>query len=1065
MRGASHPHEYIWRAVELGYRAIGITDYNSLAGIVRAHAAARDAGIQLCVGCRVEVDYQGTLAHSIETRSAEHHQSSLLLYPTDSAGYGALCVMLSEAKARVSKNDFFISLATLLPILRHFVVVVVPPIFQTRLHATSNPAATNSRLVNLYHLCKVLRDTVSDTRKLSIALTINYGPRNKMYVQHILQIARSLDIPPVATNDVYYHDPQRKPLQDTLTAIRLGRTVEQAGFSLFQNGERYLKSPAEMQRLFQGIPYAIQRTSEIAEMASGFSLSELRYTYPEEITPRNLSPQEYLHECVYKGAHERYPTGIPEKVLGAIEEELALIRELDYEKYFLTCYDIVSFARSKQILCQGRGAAANSVVCFCLGITAVNPQEIDLLFARFISKERQEPPDIDIDFEHERREEVIQYIYSRYGRDRAALTAEVVTFQARSAVREVAKALGVSLDIVNILTKNVHRWTDNAITSDTLRELGLNPFDPMIQNVLALSTELVGFPRHLSQHVGGFIISNTPLNQIVPIINAGMEGRTIIEWDKNDIEELGMLKIDILALGMLTCIRKALALINATRSEPLRLYEIPAYDQTVYDMLCASDTIGVFQVESRAQMSMLPRLRPRCFYDLVIEVAIVRPGPIQGNMVHPFLRRRNGHEKPYFPDKRVEQILGKTLGVPIFQEQAMRLAITLANFTPGEAEKLRRAMAAWKSHKGVIAAFKEKIVKGMCANGYSVEFAETCLNQIQGFSEYGFPESHAASFALLVYASAWIKRHYPAEFACALLNSQPMGFYEPAQIIKDAQRHGVAVLPIDVNYSSWDCRVEYRNRSQQGQKEDLPPQAVLRLGLRLIRGLRHDHAKALEASQNTHSAPYDSLHELWNNTPGLSPSTLTTLARADAFSSLGVHRRAAHWEIHALPSKPAPLDALLPPRESSSQARITAAPEQHEMFQDFATTGLSLRAHPLQYLRPYLTQRGVFTAEALSTKHALAISTTVSAAGLAITRQRPGTAKGVVFITLEDETGWLNLIIRPKLFEQHHKIIMLSGILLARGKLERIGEVVYIDVEQIRALDELTESRLSNAAS
>jgi error-prone DNA polymerase len=1042
LRGASHPHEYIWRAAELGYSGLGITDYNSLAGIVRAHTAARDAALQLCVGCRIEVDFQGQAIHPIDERSSPYQQSALLLYPKNAEAYGVLCALLTQAKSTLSKNDFFISLDAILQVQDHFAIIIVPPFFQTRLHT---PDTTNSRLAVFYELCRVIRENSTDPRTLSIALTAQYSPRNRTSLQAVLQIARSLALATVATNDVHYHAPERKPLQDTLTAIRLGCTVEQAGFAIFQNSERYLKSPAEMLRLFRDIPGAISRTLEIAEISSGFSLSSLRYTYPREIIPDGEAPEAYLRSQVYLGARQRFPHGVPDRVVSAIEEELTLIHELEYEKYFLTCYDIVSFARRAGILCQGRGAAANSVVCFCLGITAVNPQEIDLLFARFISKERREPPDIDIDFEHERREEVIQYIYSRYGRNRAALTAEVVTFQARSAVRAVAKALGLSLEITDTLAQHIHRWTDNAITSDALREIGLQPFDPTIQNVLALSSELIGFPRHLSQHVGGFIISDTPLTQIVPIINAGMENRTIIEWDKNDIEELGMLKIDILALGMLTCIRKALGLINSRQRSRVDLYSIPPNDQRVYDMLCASDTVGVFQVESRAQMSMLPRLKPRCFYDLVIQVAIVRPGPIQGNMVHPFIRRRNGLEKVRFPDTRVEKILGKTLGVPIFQEQAMRLAITLANFTPGEAEKLRRAMAAWKSHKGVIAAFKEKIVKGMCANGYSVEFAETCLHQIKGFSEYGFPESHAASFALLVYASAWIKRHYPAEFACALLNSQPMGFYAPAQIIRDAQRHGVNVKPIDTNHSSWDCRVDYPDNTQKS-----PP--TLRLGLRLIRGIRSDQAQTLAKTLSQRASP-TSIHSLWNSSQGISHSTLATLANANAFTSLGLTRREALWNIRALPRSVGPLDSLLSTRTASAPESLPRSSQQQEMFKDYATTGFSLHSHPLQYLRPHLTQRKVFTADQLSARFGVPISTKVSAAGMVIIRQRPGTAKGVVFITLEDETGSLNLIIRPTIFDKNQKTIMFASIVLASGALQRTGEVVYIDVDRLEALD------------
>jgi len=954
--------------------------------------------------------------------------------------------LLSKGRAPVSKNDFFIDLADFLPVQNDFVTVIVPPFFQTRLHATHSSQAFNSRGAIFFDLCKILRENATDLSKLSISLTHNYGPSNKHFIQSSIGIARALDIPVVATNDAYYHAPERAPLQDVISCVRAGCSIQQLGFKRFQNSERYLKAPAEIHRLFRETPTALTRIAEIVEMTSGFSLSSLTYTYPDGICPPSTSPAEYLRAEVLRGASERYPHGIPLNVRAGIEEELHLIGELSYEKYFLTCYDIVSFARSRGILCQGRGAAANSIVCFCLGITAVDPQQIDLLFARFISKERQEPPDIDIDFEHERREEVIQYIYEQYGRDKAALTAEVVTYQARSAIRDVCKAFGISLDVTDKLATSVHRWTGGAVTADSLRELGLNPYDHTIQNALTIANELIGFPRHLSQHVGGFIISQTPLNQIVPIINASMARRTIIEWDKNDIEELGMLKIDILALGMLSCIRKALELINAKRVEsgdgPLELYSIPRNDPAVYDMLCASDTVGVFQVESRAQMSMLPRLRPRVFYDLVIEVAIVRPGPIQGNMVHPYLRRRNGLEKPFYPDERVKRILGKTLGVPIFQEQAMRLAIVLANFTPGEAEKLRRAMAAWKTHKGVIETFKAKITDGMLANGYTREFAETCLNQIKGFSEYGFPESHAASFALLVYASAWIKRHYPAEFACALLNSQPMGFYAPAQIVRDAQKHGVQVLPIDANKSEWNCSVVYNQRETP----------ALRLGLRLVRGLRHDHANALRQSIDERGE-FLNVDELWKRSSGISRSSLQTLAHADAFQSLNMERRDTMWGLQALTAKPAPLDSFLEPRSRPSLSHLPQASLQQEMFQDYRITGLSLKAHPLDFLRSHLSQRGARSARDLGANFGIRVGTKVSAAGLVITRQRPGTAKGVVFLTLEDETGSLNVVIRPGLFDANRASIMNSSVLLATGKLERVGEVIYIDAERVSSLD------------
>lgn len=1055
LRGASHPHELAWRAAELGHKALAITDYNTLAGIVRGHIAAREAGIPFIVGCRVEVDFQGNIAHELRDKSPHYLRSSILIYPKDRASYATLCNLLTYGRRDVSKNEFFLNLSDFLPVQNQFATILIPPFFSTPFHhlvRAPDHAENETRATLFRALCSIVKENCEDPNLLSLALTYNYGPLNTHLVQHALSIARDLSITPVATNDVHYHTADRKPLQDAITCIREKCTIQQAGFRLFQNGERYLKSPEEMARLFRDLPHAIHRTQLITEIASGFSLSQLQYTYPDEICPDGLTPLEYLKQEVLRGGQERFPDGIPTHVSAAIDEELTLIHELDYEKYFLTCYDIVSFARSRKILCQGRGAAANSVVCFCLGITSVDPTKIDLLFARFVSKERREPPDIDIDFEHERREEVIQYIYTKYGRTRAAIASEVITYRARSAVREIGKVAGLSLQIVDTLAKSVHRWTQSAITSETLQELGLNPSDPTIQNVLILANELVGFPRHLSQHVGGFIISNTPLCEIVPIINAGMEHRTIIEWDKNDIEELGMLKIDILALGMLTCIRKALEIINARREKPLELHSIPAEDPAVYEMVSRSDTVGVFQIESRAQMSMLPRLKPRCFYDLVIEVAIVRPGPIQGNMVHPYLRRRNGLEKPHYPDARVEKILGKTLGVPIFQEQAMRLAIVLARFSPGEAELLRRAMAAWKSHKGVIETFKEKIVKGMAENGYSQEFAETCLNQIKGFSEYGFPESHAASFALLVYASAWIKRYHPAEFACALLNSQPMGFYQPSQLVQDAQRHGVRVERIDANESSWDCSVTY----------DESGRPYLRLGLRLISGLRRDHAAALEESVERDGS-FDSLETLWARDTSITKATLRTLAKADVFDSTGLSRRPAHWNIHALAAKPAPLDALLTKRTHGTEQNLPQSDLQGDMFEDYSTTGLSLRAHPLQFLRAYLMTRRAKSAEQLSIHHGVRVGTAITIAGLAIVRQRPGTAKGVVFITIEDETGSVNLIIRPTIFERYSSITMRSSILFVEGKLERVGEVIYIDVARLETLDNLLRRRPSSA--
>lgn len=1037
LRGGSHPEELIATAKELGYRAIAITDYNSLAGVVRGHIAARDISTQFIVGCRLLIQYEGALP--------EEHGGlpsvSILLYPRNRRAYGKLCTLLTIGKRRAPKGGCLLTLEDLLEHQEGLVPVLVPPL-----------VSSNAAEVNFYTVAKRISQELSNDSLLSIALTRTYQNGGARHVQSTVQIAEALNIPLVATNDVYYHEASRRPLQDVLTCIRRGTTLERAGFLLSQNFERYLKRPEEIKRLFREHPGAVERTVEIASEAT-FSLNELRYEYPTEICPEGVNVLEYLSNLTWKGALERYNGAIPEKVRALIEEELVLIHELGYEKYFLTCYDIVKFARSKEILCQGRGAAANSAVCYALGITAVDPDKIDLLFARFVSKERNEPPDIDIDFEHERREEVIQYIYQKFGRTRAGLTAEVVTYRHRSAVRDVGKALGLPLETVDTLAKLIHRWTRCVIPEEDLREAGLNPNDLTIRTTIHLASEILGFPRHLSQHVGGFIISEHPLSETVPILNASMEDRTIIEWDKTDIEELGMLKIDVLGLGMLSCIRKALSYINEKISKQgqhrIELHTIPPEDPLVYDMLCAADTVGVFQIESRAQMSMLPRLRPRYFYDLVIEVAIVRPGPIQGNMVHPYLKRRNGIEKISFPDERVRDILGKTLGVPLFQEQAMRLAIVLAQFTPGEAEKLRRAMAAWKRNKEIIATFQERVVRGMVTNGYSEEFAINCMNQIKGFSEYGFPESHAASFALLVYASAWIKCHHPAEFASALINSQPMGFYEPSQIISDARQHGVEVRAIDVNNSHWDCTLETSDGAAP----------AIRLGMRLVKGLSEAQGNTLCEVMRSHG-PFNLIRDLYCRAQSLGFNlrrhTLYLLARADAFISMNRNAREALWDIKALPPEVLPADPNLPIIEAAPNLPTLSL--QQSMFDDYAYTGLSLKTHPFSFIRSDLEARNVVTAKFL--KQDAKNLSLISIGGIVIVRQRPGTARGVVFLTIEDETGIANLIIRPSVFEQFRRIIILSSCVLANGRLERTGEVVYVNVLNIESLDtEVLENR------
>jgi error-prone DNA polymerase len=1049
LQSGSHPEELVSQAALLGMKGIALTDHNSLAGVVRAHVAAKEVGIQFRVGARLEL-VEALPEDLFDTTPYRHSGTPLLAYPTSRAGYGNLCRLLTLGKLRAAKGQCFITYLEFLAHHTDLIIIAVPP----KLCADNRTLYTGSTLATPLHssefatLLTKLTKELSDPTALYIALTRSYTAHNQAELFATLELAKTVRVKTVVTNDVYYHLPERKELLDTVTCIRHRCTIEQAGYLLQQNAERYLKAPTEMLRLFRDTPEALYATVEILERSSGFSLDMLRYEYPNEITPEGVTPHAYLNTLTLQGAAARYPSGIPPKVQKLLDEEFKLINELQYEKYFLTCYDIVQFARARGILCQGRGAAANSAVCYCLGITAVDPTQIDLLFARFVSKERNEPPDIDIDFEHERREEVIQYIYERFGRERAGLTCAVTTYRYRSAVRDVGKALGLSLQVVDALAKLIHRWTACTITAEELRTIGVDPNDRTIQKVLALSNELLGFPRHLTQHVGGFIISEKPLCETVPILNTSMDGRTMIEWDKDDIDALGMMKIDILALGMLTCIRKALSLINDTRGSlpgggpPLELHTIPPEDPVVYDMVCKADTIGVFQIESRAQMSMLPRLKPRCFYDLVIEVAIVRPGPIQGNMVHPYLRRRNGLETPHYPDARAAAVLGKTLGVPLFQEQAMRLAIMLANFTPGESEQLRRAMAAWKRDKGKIAEFQTRIIAGMCANGYSQEFAQSCVQQIKGFSEYGFPESHAASFALLVYASAWIKRHYPAHFAAALLNSQPMGFYAPSQIISDARDHGTTVLPIDIHASHWDCMIE-------------GGPTRLRLGMRLIKGLSEQQASILERLIQE-QREFASIQALWSYAQrkryGLRKATLELLARADAFRSMNLMSRDALWQIHALPPEVLPLDSY----EDLSQrtaVSLTQRSAQEEMFADYSTTGLSLRGHPLQFIRSHLTKRGAVTTAALREPKRFRPKAAVAVAGLAIVRQRPGTAKGVVFITIEDETGIANLIIRPEVFEQYRTIILMSSAIIAWGQLERVDAVVYISVARLESLD------------
>jgi error-prone DNA polymerase len=827
------------------------------------------------------------------------------------------------------------------------------------------------------------------------------------------------------------HSPARRRLQDVLTCIRHHVTLDEAGYLLHPNAERHLKSPAEMLRLFRGHEALVERSLEIVERCS-FSLDELRYDYPVDPVPEGSCPQAEMERLTWAGAAERYPGGVPEKVEAQIRHEFELIGQLGYAPYFLTVHDIVRFSRAQGILCQGRGSAANSAVCYCLGITAVDPSRADLLFERFVSAERDEPPDIDVDFEHERREEVIQYIYAKYGRERAGLTATVISYRAKSAIREVGKAFGLSEDVTGRLAGSIWGRSSSAVEEERVAEEGLDLGDPRLKMAIALAEELIGFPRHLSQHVGGFVITEGPLSALCPIENAAMEDRTVIEWDKDDIDALGILKIDVLALGMLSCVRKGFDLLRAHYGLDYNLATLPAEDPAVYSMLSRADSVGVFQVESRAQMTMLPRLKPRDFYDLVIEVAIVRPGPIQGDMVHPYLRRRDGLETVDYPSPELRRVLEKTLGVPLFQEQAMQIAIVAAGFTPTESDGLRRAMATFR-RSGTIQLYRQKLIDGMIANGYERDFAERCFRQIEGFGEYGFPESHAASFALLVYVSAWLKRHYPEVFACAILNSQPMGFYAPAQLVRDAREHGVTVRPVDVNHSDWDNTLEPIRAREH----------ALRLGFREIKGFREEDAARLVAARGSgNRGGYATPDELWKRA-GIPAAALQKLAEADAFGSMGLNRRAALWAVRGL-DRDEPLPLFAAARQREAEVILPEAGIGEEVIADYASLRMSLKDHPLRLLRPRL--RGT-TPHHLLQNHDHGAKVTV--AGLSLVRQRPGSAKGVIFITLEDEFSVSNLIVRPPVFETYRRAVMAGRLLIATGRLQKEGPVIHVMTDSL----------------
>ena len=991
LRGASHAEELVTQAKHLGIAAIGITDRNTLAGIVRAHAAAKDMNLKMIVGAKLVLD-----------------NVSLLAYPTNRSAYGRLCRLLSLGQRRAVKGQCILTLDDVYDYADGLIFALLPE------HADKLETIRKNLRAPLY-----------------LAVNRHYNGDDNARIKMLAEVAHTQNVPLLATNDVLYHHPTRRVLQDVVTAIREGVTVAQAGFLLQGNAERHLKTPEEMARLFRDHPQAIANTMEIANACS-FSLDELKYEYPDEPIPKGSTPQAHLAYLSWEGAKTRYPDGVPDKVKANIVKELAMIEKLNYAPYFLTVHDIVNFARTRPnpILCQGRGSAANSTVCYVIGITAVDPNQIDLLFERFISEERKEPPDIDVDFEHERREEVIQYLYARYGRERAGLCATVITYRGRSAVREVGKVMGLSEDVTSALAGIVWGSMREEMHNGRLKEVGLDPDDPLLARVIELADEIAGFPRHLSQHVGGFILTRERLDETVPIGNGAMDDRTFIEWDKDDIDTLGILKVDVLALGMLTCIRKSFELIEAWYGLHYSLATVPREDKGVYDMLCRADSIGVFQVESRAQMNMLPRLKPRCFYDLVIEVAIVRPGPIQGDMVHPYLRRRDGIEPEEYPSPHPEfgepdelrQVLGRTKGVPLFQEQAMKLAMVAAEFTPGEMNELRKAMATFR-RRGTIGRLEQKMVSRMVERGYDTEFAQRCFNQIKGFGEYGFPESHAASFAHLVYVSSWLKCYYPAIFAAALLNSQPMGFYASAQIVRDAREHGVEVKAPDVNFSSWDSTLEGENEHP-----------IVRLGLREVDGLREADAKKIKSSK-----AIPDLHR-----SGIPVSALEKLSSADAFRSVGMDRRAALWEVKALAkAKPLPLFEFADARDQGEEAKVLLPemPLSEHVVNDYQTLKLSLKAHPMSFLRERCKLERVTDNAKLKLVKNNAL---VSVAGIVLVRQRPGSAKGVVFLTLEDEFSVCNVVIWPQVLERYRSIVMGARLMLIRGRVQKSNDVLHV---------------------
>ena len=1011
LRGASRIEELLLQAKVLGLDALAITDHNTLAGIARAHARAAELGVRLVVGCRL--DFRDSLP--------------VLAYPMDRAGYGRLCRLLTLGKGRTGKGGCDIAWADLQAAGDGLLLILLPDEPDELLKA------------------ELRRMKGAFGGRCYVALTLRRRPGDHVRLRGLFEAAQATRVPTVVAGDVLYHHAERRILQDVVTCIREGCTIDDAGFRRERYADRHLKSPAEMARLFSDYPEAVARTTEIAARCT-FSLAELKYQYPDELDRPDETPQQGLERLVQESLPLRYPEGLSQGVEAQLQHELRLIASLEYAPYFLTVNSIVRYARSKGILCQGRGSAANSAVCYVLGITAIDPVRSGLLFERFISAERREPPDIDVDFESERREEVIQWIYARYGRDRAALCATVMSFRARGAIRDVGKVMGLTEDVTGLLASQVWGWSDDGVLAEHAAELNLNLNDRRLRLAITLARELIGFPRQLGTHPGGFVLTRDRLDELVPVEPAAMNERQVIEWDKDDIDALKFMKVDVLGLGMLGCMRRAFDMLQEHRGVSLDIATIPAEDPKTYAMIRKADTLGTFQIESRAQMAMLPRLKPTTFYDLVVQVAIVRPGPIQGDMVHPYLRRREGLEQPSYPKPELKRVLGKTLGVPLFQEQAMQVAIQCAGFTPGEADQLRRSMATFKFTGGV-SHFKDKLIEGMVDNGYEREFAERTFSQLEGFGSYGFPESHAASFALVAYASAWMKCHHPDVFCASLLNAQPMGFYAPAQIVRDAREHRVLVRPVCVNTSRWDCTLERRG--------DGGPGRAVRLGLRMVKGLNNADGAKLVAHRG--ETAYGSIEEIWRRA-GIPATSLERLAEADAYHAMSLDRRQAMWAVRGLADTVLPLFAAADghgtPQPELNEPAVALTPmlEGRQVVEDYRSVGLTLGQHPIAFLRPVLRERGMVACCDLSSTRD---GRRVVVPGIVLVRQKPGSAKGVMFITIEDETGVANLILWADRFEKQRRLVLSAGMIACHGRVQREGEVIHVITEHLEDLSSL----------